>query len=488
MRKLQIIVYLILASYHLNAQKNLVPNPGFDSPCSIWSQGLPISLFPSEYGLYWIGDGGNGIILDSCQIIRPDLKYPYSVPPTADGLFSNYQPALSLYGYGVISVYGRNYRNYLISPLTNTLEEDKAYLLRFYVSPLYPDERTMEWIYNDAVGMTLTPLLINYGKRELKLGVPNPYFNIKPIIENKGKLLTDTVNWIKIQGKYVAKGNEKYVVIGNFRKDDETMLKRVNPNLFTTIYNTYNNFFLVEDAIVSPFNPLPDTVFLCPDSTVRLNASFYDASYKWNTGATDSILTVKKAGLYTVTATFDDFSFSDTVRVITEKEYPGLPKDTTICKNRNTIKLSMLKGFDYRWSTGATNNAIEVKEGGTYTVTVTTPQCQLQFSTTVNTENCQCSFYAPNSFSPNDDGTNDNFKPFLNCKLVNPTDYQLLIYNRYGNLVFTTNNPNEAWNGTYLGQPCGDGVFVWQVTYKINNLQNSRLETIIESGDVTIIR
>ena len=182
------------------------------------------------------------------------------------------------------------------------------------------------------------------------------------------------------------------------------------------------------------------------------------------------------------------FSFSDTIRVISEKEYKSFPNDTIICQTGKPITLSLNIPAQYKWSTGATSNAIEVKNAGIYSVTLTTPQCQLQFSTVVKTENCLCNFYAPNSFSPNGDGVNDGFKPFVQCKLVSIKDYQLSIFNRFGNLVFTTNDPNAQWDGTYRGKDCDTGVFAWVVKYKVNSDRDVGIDTFVESGDVTIVR
>ena len=64
--------------------------------------------------------------------------------------------------------------------------------------------------------------------------------------------------------------------------------------------------------------------------------------------------------------------------------------------------------------------------------------------------------YIPNSFSPNDDGINDNFTIFSNKDLE--INY-LRIFDRWGNLVFEqkeslTNYDFQGWNGSFLGQPC----------------------------------
>jgi gliding motility-associated-like protein len=67
--------------------------------------------------------------------------------------------------------------------------------------------------------------------------------------------------------------------------------------------------------------------------------------------------------------------------------------------------------------------------------------------------------YAPNSFSPNGDGLNDEFK----FKGVGIKSFNLLIYNRWGELMFETDNINNGWNGTLKGKEIPVGVYVYKV-------------------------
>jgi gliding motility-associated-like protein len=66
--------------------------------------------------------------------------------------------------------------------------------------------------------------------------------------------------------------------------------------------------------------------------------------------------------------------------------------------------------------------------------------------------------YIPDAFTPNGDGANDCFKvvDFASAKTV-----EVIIYNRYGNLVFQTKNPAECWDGKYKGQPSEPGNYVY---------------------------
>ena len=87
--------------------------------------------------------------------------------------------------------------------------------------------------------------------------------------------------------------------------------------------------------------------------------------------------------------------------------------------------------------------------------------------------------YVPNIFSPNHDGHNDGFR--LRSPQIDSLHLQ--IYNRWGNKVFETNNPNDAWDGTYQSKDCETGNYVWwaEITFK-----NGKKE--IRKGNVSLVR
>jgi gliding motility-associated-like protein len=66
--------------------------------------------------------------------------------------------------------------------------------------------------------------------------------------------------------------------------------------------------------------------------------------------------------------------------------------------------------------------------------------------------------YVPRAFSPNNDGTNDLLKPIL----VGIADFHYFtVYNRWGNIVFTTTDPNQGWDGTFKGVPQPVETYLW---------------------------
>jgi gliding motility-associated-like protein len=94
--------------------------------------------------------------------------------------------------------------------------------------------------------------------------------------------------------------------------------------------------------------------------------------------------------------------------------------------------------------------------------------------------------YAPNVFSPNGDGINDNFLLFTggSVKAVR----RLLIFDRWGGMVFegnalTLNEPTQGWDGTHRGLPVNTGVFAWLAEVEF---LDGKVEVF--KGDVTVVR
>ncbi len=86
--------------------------------------------------------------------------------------------------------------------------------------------------------------------------------------------------------------------------------------------------------------------------------------------------------------------------------------------------------------------------------------------------------YFPNAFRPG--GVNKTFKPVFT--FFGGTDYLFQIYNRWGQLIFETNDPQTGWDGTYGGKPVTTDTYVYRLSYK-----NVFGETVLQKGTVTVL-
>ena len=148
----------------------------------------------------------------------------------------------------------------------------------------------------------------------------------------------------------------------------------------------------------------------------------------------------------------------------------------------------------WNWSFGDLSNASSTQQNPVYTYE--TPTCYnviLEVSTpngcTDTASQIICidpdvSIYVPNAFTPNGDGTNDNFIP--KSIGIDPTKYELWIFDRWGNMIFYTDDMAKAWDGTVQGgggKICQIDTYVWKI--KATDIMGKKHNLI---GHVSIIR
>jgi gliding motility-associated-like protein len=91
-------------------------------------------------------------------------------------------------------------------------------------------------------------------------------------------------------------------------------------------------------------------------------------------------------------------------------------------------------------------------------------------------------YYIPNTFTPNEDDANNTFKPVFTSG-IDPNDFKLTIFNRWGDIVWESNDPLAEWDGTYKGI-VQYGSFSWLLTFK----SSENDEKYSEKGIVNVVR
>ncbi len=93
-------------------------------------------------------------------------------------------------------------------------------------------------------------------------------------------------------------------------------------------------------------------------------------------------------------------------------------------------------------------------------------------------------FYVPNTFTPDDDDFNETFRPVFTAG-YDPFDYTLLIFNRWGEIVWESHNVEVGWDGTYAGQyDVQDGTYTWKIEFKTTMTD----ERVMVTGHVNVLR
>jgi gliding motility-associated-like protein len=159
--------------------------------------------------------------------------------------------------------------------------------------------------------------------------------------------------------------------------------------------------------------------------------------------------------------------------------YFTLGKDTSICEGGQYIlQPSVSIAGSFLWQDGSNGASLVVTKEGIYSLTASN-QCGT-YTDSILISAGFCNILMPTGFTPNGDGLNDIFRvkyPFA------VKSFHLLIYNRWGEKVFETNNIREGWDGYWKGELSLQGIYVWVISFTDTNNKAQQLK-----GTVTLIR
>ena len=150
------------------------------------------------------------------------------------------------------------------------------------------------------------------------------------------------------------------------------------------------------------------------------------------------------------------------------------------CDYYQTV-LSVLDGGDaYIWSTGAVSPTIEAVAPGRYSVTTYHQGCEVTASYVIPP--CQWELYLPNAITPGrSEGLNDVFC-LTESQKAWITDFELYIYNRWGELVYTSQDKNFKWDGSVNGK-----IYMNNVYNYIIRLTDRNMRRRFYNGSITVV-
>jgi gliding motility-associated-like protein len=206
--------------------------------------------------------------------------------------------------------------------------------------------------------------------------------------------------------------------------------------------------------------------------------------YQWQDQSSANSFTVNAPGTYWVKVTNNfNCSATDTFIVHSILPHPSnfLKNTDSICEYA-TLKIEPIKTFNqYVWSTGSSEKIIEINKPGKYLLKVTDQNgCAGTDSMTVFKKDCMLGVYIPTAFTPNNDGKNDYFKALVFGKVLS---FKLEIFDRAGQIIFQTTDPDKVWDGGNKLDKYPTAVFVWQCSYHLDKQLPG-----YQKGTVTIIR
>jgi gliding motility-associated-like protein len=259
---------------------------------------------------------------------------------------------------------------------------------------------------------------------------------------------------------------------GIYRMDPETMELKLVAKFHQSGMAT-SGFASYVDAChapcVKPFVSLgPDTV-VCTNSTLLLNAETDRtvSSFVWSNGTNQKINTITSPGTYWLQVSNICETSSDTVVVAAaEKPLVALQNDALIC-NFSSIVLQNLQPSQPRdrwiWQDNSTQTTFTVTMPGTYWLQASNI-CGVSADTvkiSPQIDSCECFVFIPNAFSPNNDHANDVFQVSSRCLLKG----SIQIFNRWGQLVYKSDNLDEGWNGMFADQLQPEDTYVYSIQF-----------------------
>ena len=286
-------------------------------------------------------------------------------------------------------------------------------------------------------------------------------------------------------GDIYAIGNSIYTEAGTYV---DTLVNRMGCDSIVTSY-VYTHSVSVDlgpdqSYCSKDYNPVTlDAGVVGTDSVI------VDSGYEWSNGTSDRTITVFETGDYGVTI-FEEYpgghrcTASDTVNItIIPNPELYITKDAEDFCAAGHVTLtanSTVPDANFQWNTGETSQSITISTHGTYTVIADNQGCTGTANITIPI--CPCEVWVPNAFSPNHDDVNDIFLPQVSNTLAS---YELMIFDRWGKMIFRTEDVNEPWDGTVKGARSPSNVFTYVIYYTCMSAPDHKERKV---GSVTIVR
>jgi gliding motility-associated-like protein len=214
---------------------------------------------------------------------------------------------------------------------------------------------------------------------------------------------------------------------------------------------------------------------------------------QWENGS--NILQVDTPGVYTFNAvnTETGCKFSKSVLVF-DQEIPYVVIDSfyTFCRedlSRFILPQASVAVENLQWIYPAQGGKLQVfaEKTDTYLLRVEGGVCVDTIEVGVEVLSCTgpCQIFIPEAFSPNDDGINDFFEIFIGCR-KNIFKFKITIFDRWGNMVFQSDEFNHQWDGNIEGKMAQVGGYTYKLKMTLES--ENEFEEVFREGFIGLIR
>jgi gliding motility-associated-like protein len=245
-----------------------------------------------------------------------------------------------------------------------------------------------------------------------------------------------------------------------------------------------------EDSIHVGTTPIPEPDLgpdqvLCEGDTALLSVDPGAAQVVWGNGSTAPDLAVNNSGTFAVALNLDGCATRDTVNILFRPVITAinLGADQGICPDETILLDATIPGASYLWNNGSHQPSLAVSQPGLYWVSATGPCIAATDSILIAEGSCRPLVHIPNAFTPDGDGINDLFLPVLDGTVL---EWSFMVFDRWGERLFTGDGPMQAWDGTVGGTEATTGVYVWMLAYRAATDKGVVQER--RTGTVTLVR
>lgn len=197
-------------------------------------------------------------------------------------------------------------------------------------------------------------------------------------------------------------------------------------------------------------------------------------------------LIVNEEGTYTISFSMGDCQITDTTIVTySPSPIPDMETFYEYCReDQNEVILDAGIASTYFWpvSQDTTQKIIATSEGY-YPVVIFNEYGCPGYDTIFVNEACPPRLFPINAFSPNGDGINEYFT--VNGAFFD--NFSITIFNRWGEIIYYSEEPEPGWDGMYKGEPMPQGVYPYIIRYQAEDREYNSGENTV-TGSVTLIR
>lgn len=243
---------------------------------------------------------------------------------------------------------------------------------------------------------------------------------------------------------------------------------------------------VIDGATISVEIKAPE--LLCPETTETLTAIVEgDGVFLWDDGSTENAINISEPGEYSVVFTPANGCASQGTALIEPGSLPRVSvRDTALCQGDVLQLRARSPDGQVSWPELSESAVLEVSQAGVFEAMAVNECGEAFASAEVRFKDCSCPVFVPNAFTPNGDGLNDIFKPEVLCE---PKEFELVIYNRWGEEVFYSDDNSVGWNGSgKRDEEFFSPASVYQYILKYDNPLRPLTSPKELKGTVTVIR